>query len=131
MVARSQPPGQTGALWPYPDLAVVRAGGEAHHPCVLLEAQDPAGDHECHAWGYARREDGVAPPGSPASFGFEGVEGDGFLRLKAGQAAPGLSGAPLVLSLAPGGRRGGHGDQGCPDRPGRLGRPDQRAAEGR
>ena len=32
-------------------------------------------------------------------FGFEGVEGDGYLRLKAGQAAPGLSGAPLVCPV--------------------------------
>ena len=36
------------------------------------------------------------PAGSPASFRFEGVEGDGFFRLKAGQAAPGLSGSPLM-----------------------------------
>jgi hypothetical protein len=39
------------------------------------------------------------PVGSPASFGFEGVEADGFLRLKAGQASPGLSGAPLVCPV--------------------------------
>jgi len=98
VVARSAlpPAGWRSAFWPYPDLAVLRADGDVDHPCPLLEARDPAGDRDCHAWGYARREDGVAPVGSPASFGFEGVEDDGFLRLKAGQAAPGLSGAPLV-----------------------------------
>lgn len=46
--------------------------------------------------GYAERESSVAPTGSPASFRFEGVEGDDLLKLKAGQAGPGLSGAPLV-----------------------------------
>ena len=98
VVARSAPPppGWSSGFWPYPDMAVLRAGQDVEHPCPLLDARDPASDEECHAWGYARREDGVAPVGSPASFRFEGVEGDGFLRLKAGQAAPGLSGAPLV-----------------------------------
>jgi hypothetical protein len=94
--ARSESPDDEGKLWPYPDLAVLHTSSEVDHPCVLLESHDPSIDHEWHAWGYARREDGVAPPGSPASFRFEGVDGDGFLRLKGGQAAPGLSGAPLV-----------------------------------
>ncbi len=51
---------------------------------------------ECYAWGYPRVEAGIEPDGSPASFDFEGVNGTGFLQLKAGQAAPGMSGAPLV-----------------------------------
>ena len=97
VAARSAPPGPgRGVLWPFPDLAVLRAVSEVNHPSALLQGRDPVGDIDCHAWGYARREEGVAPAGSPASFGFEGVEGDGFLRLKAGQAAPGLSGSPLV-----------------------------------
>lgn len=99
VVARSSPPIGTSALWPFPDLALLRATSEADHPCAPLYPGDPAGGVECHAWGYARREQGVDPAGSPASFGFEGVEADGFLRLKAGQASPGLSGAPLVCPV--------------------------------
>ena len=98
VAARSDAPpaGWGSAFWPYPDLAVLRADDSQEHPCPLLEPRDPAGEHECHSWGYALREPGIEPLGSPASFSFEGVEGDGFLRLKAGQAAPGLSGSPLV-----------------------------------
>jgi tetratricopeptide (TPR) repeat protein len=99
VVARSSPPAGASALWPFPDLALLRATSKANHPCAPLYAGDPAGGVECHAWGYARREQGVDPAGSPASFGFEGVEADGFLRLKAGQASPGLSGAPLVCPV--------------------------------
>jgi len=82
------------AFWPFPDLALISIG-TTDHRCVLLDARDPLGD-ECQAWGYSQREDGVAPTGSPASFRSEGVEGDGYLKLMAGQAAPGLSGAPLL-----------------------------------
>ena len=56
------------------------------------------GDQHCCAWGFARREHGVEPTGSPASFGYEGLEGDNYLRLKQGQSAPGLSGAPLLCT---------------------------------
>ncbi|WP_349307841.1 MULTISPECIES: tetratricopeptide repeat protein [unclassified Streptomyces] len=93
--ARSAPKG-AGALWPFPDLALIRLDTELDHPCVLLDANDPLGEQECRTWGYPPREHGLDPPGSPAGFRFEGVEGDGYLRLKAGQAKPGLSGAPLL-----------------------------------
>ncbi len=98
VAARSDPPppGWTSAFWPFPDLAVLRADGEVDHPVPLLSDRDPAGSHECHSWGYARREAGIDPVGSPASLGFEGVGGDGYLQFKAGQVAPGLSGAPVV-----------------------------------
>jgi Trypsin-like peptidase domain len=99
VVARSLPPAGPGALWPFPDLALLRASSAADHPCAPLYPGDPAGGVECYSWGYARREQGVDPVGSPASFSFEGVEADGFLRLKAGQASPGLSGAPLVCPV--------------------------------
>ncbi|MFC5033540.1 MULTISPECIES: tetratricopeptide repeat protein [Streptomyces] len=95
VVARSAPKG-AGALWPFPDLALIRLDAALDHPCVLLEADDPLGEQECQTWGYPPREYGLDPPGSPATFRFEGVEGDGYLRLKAGQARPGLSGAPLL-----------------------------------
>jgi hypothetical protein len=96
VAARSASLERGRALWPYPDLAILRTERDVMHPSALLEPDDPIGDQDCHAWGYSRREEGVMPVGSPASFTFEGVEGDGFLKLKAGQAAPGLSGAPLV-----------------------------------
>ena len=96
VVARSDlpPAGWRSAFWPYPDLAVLRADGEVEHPCPLLEARDPAG--ECYSWGFPQVEQGIEPSGGPASFDFEGVTGGDFLQLKAGQAAPGISGAPLV-----------------------------------
>jgi tetratricopeptide (TPR) repeat protein len=96
VAARAGQPVPGSALWSYPDLAVLRADRDVDHPCPLLEARDPAGDHDCHSWGYMRHEPGVEPAGRPATFGFEGVDGSGFLQLKSGQAAPGLSGAPLV-----------------------------------
>lgn len=83
------------AFWPFPDLALIRLDAALDHPCAWLDIRTPV-DGWCHAWGHSKREDGVAPTGSPASFRFEGVEGDDFLSLRAGQAAPGLSGAPLV-----------------------------------
>ncbi|MGH3869418.1 MAG: S1 family peptidase [Pseudonocardiaceae bacterium] len=93
--ARSAPhAGGRSAFWPFPDLALVSTS-LTDHPCVLLDPRGPL-EGECHAWGYPEREDYIEPTGSPASFLFEGVEGDDYLKLKAGQAAPGLSGAPLV-----------------------------------
>src|SRR5262249_30748808 len=78
--ARSAPPVGT-ALWPYPDLALLRlhdtAGWVRTHPCVWLAGGQPL-DRDCHAFGFAPREDGVASPGAPASFVFEGVTGDEF-----------------------------------------------------
>ena len=97
----SPPPGWQSALWPFPDLAVLYADGETDHPCPLLMACDPAGDQRCHSWGYAQYQAGVVPDGSPASFRFDGVNGvtSGYLELRDGQAAPGLSGSPLVCPV--------------------------------
>jgi len=91
----------SSVFWPFPDLALIELQSAAKHLCALLDVRDPL-DGECHAWGYARREDGVEPTGSPASFRFEGLEGDGYLRLKAGQAAPGLSDEDFAQKLADG-----------------------------
>ncbi|MEV6299131.1 trypsin-like peptidase domain-containing protein [Actinoplanes sp. NPDC051861] len=93
----SAPPGPERDLWPFPDVAVLRLRDPIEHAWVRLHdrpEEDPASDVDLHAWGYPRR--GRESPGSPASFRFEGVDGDGFLRLKGGQVAPGLSGAPLL-----------------------------------
>ncbi|MDR7277745.1 trypsin-like serine peptidase [Catenuloplanes atrovinosus] len=98
VASRSVPPVAPGGLWPFPDLALLQLQPDAEwvaiHPCVWLVGEDPLGE-TCHAFGFPPRDEGI-PPGAPASFVFEGVTGDGFLQLKAGQAAPGLSGAPLV-----------------------------------
>ncbi|HEX2300307.1 MAG TPA: trypsin-like peptidase domain-containing protein, partial [Pseudonocardiaceae bacterium] len=84
------------AFWPFPDLALLELDGWTGHLCAPLTTDEPIGASEPHAWGFGRREDGVAPVGSAASFSYVGMDGDGCPRLKAGEAAPGLSGAPLV-----------------------------------
>lgn len=100
VVVRSAPGTGTG-VWPFPDIALVRLRPDrewvGQHPCVWLDDRHPVGT--CHAYGFPVREPGVTPSGGPATFGFEGVTSDRYLQLKAGQAAPGLSGAPLVCPV--------------------------------
>ena len=86
-------------FWPFPDLALVEWDGWNAHVCAPLVGEDPVQTAQLHAWGFARREDAVTPVGSPASFVYVGVDGDGYLSLKAGAAPPGLSGAPLVCPV--------------------------------
>ena len=96
--ARSTPrdPAQRTAFWPFPDLAVLEFDGWTSHVCAPLVTAEPVRTSQPHAWGFGRREDDVASPGGAASFTYVGTDGDGYLALKAGDAAPGLSGAPLV-----------------------------------
>lgn len=89
-------PGAPSSLWPFPDLALVHLAGDLEHPCALLDVEGPIAGADWQTWGFSEREQGVAPRGSPASFRYEGEEEDGYLKLKGGEAAPGLSGAPLV-----------------------------------
>ena len=98
VVARSPARDQSSdsAFWPFPDLALVKLSDWSAHVCAPLVGQEPVQEAQPHAWGFARREDDVPAVGSPASFVFVGVEDEGYLSLKAGAAAPGLSGAPLV-----------------------------------
>ena len=84
------------AFWPFPDLALLELSGWTQHVCAPLTRDEPVRASEPHAWGFSRREEGVAAVGSATSFTYVGTDGDGYLRLKAGEAAPGLSGAPLV-----------------------------------
>jgi len=84
------------AFWPFPDLAAIELEDWSDHLFAPLVLAEPLRTVEPHAWGFGRREAGVAAVGSPASFVYVGLEGDGFLSLKAGDAPPGLSGAPLV-----------------------------------
>lgn len=86
-------------LWPFPDLALVRLGEGPEHPTAPIDPTRPAGiaqRRDCHTWGYAVRDGERYPQGSPASFRYQGDEGDGWLALKADGARPGLSGAPLI-----------------------------------
>ncbi|NLG22239.1 MAG: hypothetical protein GX555_12515, partial [Actinomycetales bacterium] len=89
-------PDARSAFWPFPDLAVLELHGWTGHVCAPLMAADPVRTVSPHAWGFGRREDDVPSPGGAASFTHVGTDGDGYLTLKAGDAAPGLSGAPLV-----------------------------------
>src|SRR5262245_19992192 len=61
VAARSGAPDGT-ALWPYPDLALLRLAAALDHPCVWLHAGAPV--NSCHAWGFPSREYGVPSPGS-------------------------------------------------------------------
>ncbi|WP_051451920.1 FxSxx-COOH system tetratricopeptide repeat protein [Actinospica robiniae] len=94
--ARSAAPGWQ-RNWPFPDLALLQLDQPFTHPCVLLSDQLPDERRPVYAWGHTREEFEQAggPRGSQATFTFEGLQ-QGFLKLKAGQAQPGLSGAPLV-----------------------------------
>ena len=96
--ARSAPPpkGSRSAFWPYPDLAVVQLDGWSGHVCAPLVPDEPSRSAAPHSWGFGRREEGVEAVGGPASFSYVGQDADGFLQLQAGEAPPGLSGAPLI-----------------------------------
>ena len=96
--ARSETPdtSSASAFWPFPDLALLNLGDWTDHVCAPLTREEPGRAGESHAWGFGRREEAVAAVGSAASFRYVGVDGDGYLQLKAGDAPPGLSGAPLV-----------------------------------
>lgn len=98
--ARSEPgePGQ--APWPFPDLAVLNIS-DRRHPCPPLYAGDPDNNDECHAYGFLPNQlyRGEVPTGSGRTFKFESVDGAGYLVVKQGQVAPGLSGAPLLCPV--------------------------------
>jgi hypothetical protein len=83
---------------PYPDLAVLRIEIQ-NHPCVYLHAEAELRDR-LYAYGYTDEY----PDGDSATFEYEGPAGEEekLLKLKIGQARPGLSGAPL-LNLRTGG----------------------------
>jgi tetratricopeptide (TPR) repeat protein len=93
-----RPDGSRSGIWPFPDLALLHFVPEDghHYPCVLLDAHEPTQDRPCQAWGYPRREDEVDPVGSAITVNFQGIDGDRYLSLRAGEIHPGLSGAPLV-----------------------------------
>jgi len=142
--ARSDAPDalSASAFWPFPDLALLELDGWTDHVCAPLTKDKPVRASEPHAWGFGRREEGVDAVGSAASFSYVGVDGDGYLQLRAGDAPPGLSGAPLVcpqrravaglmsVSRDPRDARGGwaspvaalDGGPGVPDELARLGR---------
>ena len=77
---------------PYPDLALLRLDQQTH-PCVYLQTDMALGD-TLYSYGYTDEQ----PAGDSAMFEYEGPtnEAQPLLKLKAGQARPGLSGAPLL-----------------------------------
>ncbi len=79
----------------YPDLALLRVVGLGDHPCVLLDEEVQLAD-PLYSFGYPDLDH--YPGGSPVTFHSEGwLGGDPvLLKLKDGQARPGLSGAPLL-----------------------------------
>jgi hypothetical protein len=83
----------------YPDLALLKVDKLSDHPCVYLHEEAHLGD-KFYSYGYLDDYKG----GDPATFVSEGWTGEGnlLLKLKAGQAQAGLSGAP-VLNLRTGG----------------------------
>lgn len=85
---------------PYPDLALLRCDEGQSHPCVYLNADIVLHD-SLYSYGYTDQY----PNGDSATFEYEGPTDTGsgaLLKLKEGQARPGLSGAPL-LNLRTGG----------------------------
>lgn len=85
---------------PCPDLALLRCDDWRDHPCVYLNA-DIALHDSLYSYGYTDEY----PNGDSATFEYEGPTDTGsgsLLKLKEGQARPGLSGAPL-LNLRTGG----------------------------
>ncbi len=82
----------------YPDLAVLKVDKLSDHPCVFLHEEAHLGD-KFYSYGYTEEYKG----GDSATFESEEWTGEGnlLLKLKAGQAQAGLSGAP-VLNLRTG-----------------------------
>jgi hypothetical protein len=82
---------------PYPDLALLKVS-LSHHPCVYLDDSIELKD-ELYSYGYSLG----FPKGDSVLFVYEGPSDGGLaempqplLKLKAGQASPGMSGAPLL-----------------------------------
>lgn len=82
----------------YPDLALLKVDKLSDHPCVYLHEEAHLGD-KFYSYGYIDDYKG----GDPATFVSEGwTDERKLLKLKAGQAQAGMSGAP-VLNLRTGG----------------------------
>jgi len=92
-------PSSPSKLWPFPDLALLQTPEWTDHPFAPLDDRSPSSEGHPHAWGYGEREAGVTAVGAASTYTFAGVDGDGFLSLSAGEATPGLSGAPLICPI--------------------------------
>ena len=53
------------AFWPFPDLALLELDGWTQHVCAPLTKDKPVRGSEPHAWGFGRREEGIASVGPP------------------------------------------------------------------
>jgi hypothetical protein len=85
-----------------PDLALLRVSIDTHpwHPCVLLDAEQPAVGDVLSSFGFPAKalNARLSDLGDPMTFTCEGIEGGapGLIKLKGGQALSGQSGAPLL-----------------------------------
>jgi hypothetical protein len=77
----------------YPDLALLKVDNLSDHPCVYLHEEAHLGD-KFYSYGYIEDYKG----GDSSTFENEGWTDEGklLLKLKAGQAQSGLSGAPVL-----------------------------------
>ncbi|MFE0460450.1 trypsin-like peptidase domain-containing protein [Kitasatospora sp. NPDC058965] len=104
--ASAGPVGRDGALYPFPDLAVLELlDPPADHPCVWLDPEQPAARTALTATGFTDLlERGGAAPRTVAltAGGRTAYQGHPLLELVEGEVNPGLSGGP-VLSHATGG----------------------------
>src|SRR5260370_40278934 len=75
----------------YPDLALLQIQ-LTDHPCVLLDQEVSIND-QLYAYGYPESH----PDGDPVTLWYEGLTGVQYpqLKLKEGQASPGMIGSPL------------------------------------
>jgi hypothetical protein len=87
------------ALYPFPDLALIRIADDLHGLCAPLDDAVPRLGDRLHCLGFSTTL-GSFSSAEPATFVFEGlhqVEGGRLFKLGAGATAvPGMSGAPLV-----------------------------------
>ncbi|WP_416901638.1 trypsin-like peptidase domain-containing protein [Micromonospora echinospora] len=102
--AASPCPAQAGALWPYPDLAVIDVADLPEHPCVWLTARVPSLGQPCIGAGYSSA---LPPPLKPAVgllnlTGRQDFPPGVLLKISREEVSPGMSGGP-VLDPATGG----------------------------
>jgi hypothetical protein len=78
------------------DLAFIMLDSPPNHPCCVLEDGYPTTDEELVAFGYTE----LYPQGESGGYKCDGISNDKdigqLLKVKAGQASPGMSGGPLV-----------------------------------
>lgn len=100
-----RPPALTGAphgqLYPAPDIALIRVDPGRDYMCALLAGRPPADGADVMARGYTQTLDKAAVTAETESFQLVGEletadAGCTLFKLGLGEAAPGMSGAPVM-----------------------------------